>query len=94
MEAIITSELTGLLFGSIVAHFTTLDIIPQLEKTEKKNGVKPRLWLECHKNLNAALIQLRRKAEVNDDMAGARQRNLQLQRNPHFILMPSQEFTC
>ena len=31
------------------------------------------------------LIQLRRKAEVKDDMASARQRNLQLQMNPHFI---------
>ena len=43
------------------------------------------VWLERHNNLNAALIQLRRKAEVKEDMSKSRQRNLRLQMNPHFI---------
>ena len=86
MEVIITSLISGLLFGAILGHFTTLDIFPKLERAEVEddNG-RPNVWLERHNNLNAALIQLRRKAEVKDDTSKARHRNLRLQMNPHFI---------
>ena len=87
MEVIITSVLSGLLFGSIVGHFTTLDLFHREESKEDDfiNSSRPNNWLERHNNLNAALIQLRRKAEVKEDMSKARQRNLRLQMNPHFI---------
>ena len=87
MEVIITSVLSGLLFGSIVGHFTTLDLFPREESKEDDfiNSSKPNNWLERHNNLNVALIQLRRKAEVKEDMFKVRQRNLRLQMNPHFI---------
>ena len=81
---------SGVLFGAILGHFTTLDIFPKLELSEEEtdevvNNGRPDMWLERHHNLNAALIQLRRKAEVKDDTSRARHRNLQLQMNPHFI---------
>jgi sensor histidine kinase YesM len=90
VEVIITSVIAGLLFGAILGHFTTLDIFPKLELSEEEsdvvvNHVRPDMWLERHNNLNSALIQLRRKAEVKDDTSRARHRNLQLQMNPHFI---------
>ena len=82
----VTSIASGLLFGGLVGHFTTLDIFPKLERAEEAEYSRnPVVWLERHNNLNAALIQLRRKAEVKEDMSKSRQRNLRLQMNPHFI---------
>ncbi len=86
MEVIVTSIISGLLFGGLAGHFTTLDIFPKLERAEDAElSRNPVVWLERHNNLNAALIQLRRKAEVKEDMSKARQKNLRLQMNPHFI---------
>lgn len=87
MEVIITSIVSGLLFGSILGYFTTLDLFPKTvsEQETQPQGEFPNDWRERHNNLNAALIQLRRKAEVKDNMTVSRHRNLQLQMNPHFI---------
>lgn len=87
MEVIITSIVFGLLFGSILGHFTTLDLFskPVSEQETLPQGEFPNDWREKNNNLNAALIQLRRKAEVKDNMTVSRHRNLQLQMNPHFI---------
>lgn len=77
----------GLLFGSILGHFTTLDLFPKpvSEQETQPQGEFPNDWRERHNNLNAALIQLRRKAEVKDNMTVSRHRHLQLQMNPNFI---------
>ncbi len=75
MEVIFTSVVSGLLFGAIFGHFVTLDIFPKLEnsaKNESEEISSPNVWLERHNNLNSALIQLRRKAEVKDDTSKAR----------------------
>ena len=87
MEVIITSIVSGLLFGSILGYFITLDLFPKpvSEQETQPQGEFPNDWRERHNNLNAALIQLRRKAEVKDNMTVSRHRNLQLQMNPHFI---------
>ena len=75
---------TGLLFGAILGHFTTLDIFLKLELSEKYeteleiNNGRPDMWLERHNNLNSELIQLKRKAQVKDDTARAMHRNLKL----------------
>lgn len=80
MEVIVTSIISGFVFGGVIGHFT---IIRLHNKNKKSDG--PNEWMERHRNLNIALIQLRRTTEVKEDMVHSRQKNLQLQMNPHFI---------
>jgi sensor histidine kinase YesM len=40
---------------------------------------------ERYRGINTSLIQLRKRAEAEEDLVKARQKNLQLQMNPHFI---------
>jgi len=40
---------------------------------------------ERYRGINNSLIQLRRRAEVLDEIVAARKKNLQMQMNPHFI---------
>jgi sensor histidine kinase YesM len=40
---------------------------------------------ERYRGINTSLIQLRKRAEAEEELVKARQKNLQLQMNPHFI---------
>jgi sensor histidine kinase YesM len=85
VEAIVLSIVSGLVFGVILGYFTTYRIFSDRRTANYKVEESPNIWLERHKNLNSSLIQLRRKTEVKEGVALARQKNLQLQMNPHFI---------
>lgn len=80
MEAILTSIISGLIFGGILGYY-----LPYWFDTSKTKQEGPNEWMQRHRNLNIALIQLRRRTEVKEDMVASRQKNLQLQMNPHFI---------
>ena len=82
-EVLITAIISGFVVGSVLGYFTTPGIRNSFIKSSK--DLTPSVWLERHKNLNASLIQLRRRAEVKNEVVKARQKNLQLQMNPHFI---------
>ena len=82
-EVLITPIISGFVAGGVLGYFTTPGIRNSFIKSSKDET--PSVWLERHKNLNASLIQLRRRAEVKNEVVKARQKNLQLQMNPHFI---------
>ena len=83
VEIIITAIIAGFVLGAVCGYFTTPGIKNSIIKPQKEET--PAVWLERHKNLNASLIQLRRRAEVKKEVVKARHKNLQLQMNPHFI---------
>ena len=80
MEAILTSIISGGIFGGIIGFVLTYIV---LKSIAPKDG--PNEWMYRHRNLNIALIQLLRTTEVKEEMTSSRQKNLQLQMNPHFI---------
>lgn len=80
MEVVLTSIISGLTFGGILGYFLPFWISKPKTKQEGPNE-----WMQRHRNLNIALIQLRRTTEVKEEMISSRQKNLQLQMNPHFI---------
>lgn len=80
MEAILTSIISGGILGGIIGFVLPYIV---LKSIAQKDG--PNEWMHRHRNLNIALIQLRRTTEVKEEMTSSRQKNLQLQMNPHFI---------
>jgi sensor histidine kinase YesM len=82
-EVYVLAIISGFFVGGILGYFTAHGIRNSFIKSSKDET--PGVWLERHKNLNSSLIQLRRRAEVKNEVVKARQKNLQLQMNPHFI---------
>ena len=82
-EVYVLAIISGFFVGGILGYFTAPGIRNSFIKSSKDET--PGVWLERHKNLNSSLIQLRRRAEVKNEVVKARQKNLQLQMNPHFI---------
>lgn len=81
MEVVFLSICTGVIIGGVAGYFAAISH----HSNHPEEFAGPKDWMERHRNLSMALIQLRRSTEIKEDTVYFRQQNLQLQMNPHFI---------